>query len=92
PARRRGAPRGGAPARGRAPAPRPADHLPGLAAELTRAGLAADWATLLWEAASLPPERLAAAAAALGAAGREADCVALLRQGVARPAPQVADA
>ncbi|MFJ4859520.1 hypothetical protein [Streptomyces sp. NPDC088748] len=73
-------------------AARPADHLPGLAAELTRAGLAADWATLLWEAASLPPERLAAAAAALGAAGREADCDALLRQGVARPAAEVADA
>ncbi|MEU2451229.1 hypothetical protein ABZ605_14320 [Streptomyces sp. NPDC012765] len=73
-------------------AARPADQLPGLAAELTRAGLAADWATLLWEAASLPPERLAAAAAALGAAGREADCDALLRQGVARPAAEVADA
>ncbi len=73
-------------------AAQPADHLPGLAAELTRAGLAADWATLLWEAASLPPERLAAAAAALGDAGREADCDALLRQGVARPAAEVADA
>ncbi|MER6254428.1 hypothetical protein ABT224_24020 [Streptomyces sp. NPDC001584] len=73
-------------------AARPAAHLPALAAELTRAGLAADWATLLWEAASLPPERLAAAAAALGAAGREADCDALLRQGAARPAAEVADA
>ncbi|MFG2988716.1 hypothetical protein ACGFZK_05320 [Streptomyces sp. NPDC048257] len=73
-------------------AARPAEHLPALAAELTRAGLAADWATLLWEAASLPPEQLAAAAAALGAAGREADCDALLRQGVARPAVEVADA
>ncbi|MFB6823978.1 hypothetical protein ACFCXA_20570 [Streptomyces virginiae] len=73
-------------------AARPAEQLPALAAELTRAGLAADWATLLWEAASLPPERLAAAAAALGAAGREADCDALLRQGVARPASEVADA
>ncbi|WP_405791169.1 hypothetical protein [Streptomyces sp. NBC_00029] len=73
-------------------AARPAEHLPALAAELTRAGLAADWATLLWEAASLPPERLAAAAAALGAAGREADCDALLRQGVARPVAEVADA
>ncbi|WP_405437263.1 hypothetical protein [Streptomyces avidinii] len=73
-------------------AARPADQLPGLAAELTRAGLAADWATLLWEAASLPPEQLAAAAAALGAAGREADCDALLRQGVARPVAEVADA
>lgn len=73
-------------------AARPADQLPGLAAELTRAGLAADWATLLWEAASLPPEQLAAAAASLGAAGREADCDALLRQGVARPVAEVADA
>ncbi|WP_405789332.1 hypothetical protein [Streptomyces sp. NBC_01367] len=73
-------------------AARPAEQLPPLAAELTRAGLAADWATLLWEAASLPPERLAAAAAALGAAGREADCDALLRQGAARPAVEVADA
>ncbi|WTQ01256.1 hypothetical protein OG572_08595 [Streptomyces virginiae] len=73
-------------------AARPAEQLPALAAELYRAGLAADWATLLWEAASLPPERLAAAAAALGAAGREADCDALLRQGVARPASEVADA
>ncbi|RSS43083.1 hypothetical protein EF912_30035, partial [Streptomyces sp. WAC07061] len=63
-----------------------------VAAELGRAGLAADWATLLWEAASLPPDRLAAAAAALGAAGREADCDGLLRQGVARPAAEVAEA
>ncbi|MCX5193524.1 hypothetical protein OOK31_06400 [Streptomyces sp. NBC_00249] len=70
----------------------PADRLPGLADELARAGLAADWATLLWEAASLPPGRLAAAAAALGEAGREADSDRLLRQGVARPAAEVADA
>ncbi|WP_404954616.1 hypothetical protein [Streptomyces sp. 147326] len=70
----------------------PAERLPGLAAELARAGLAADWATLLWEAGSLPPGQLAAAAAALGDAGREADCDALLRQGVARPAAEVADA
>ncbi|MCX5374994.1 hypothetical protein [Streptomyces sp. NBC_00091] len=70
----------------------PAAELPGLAAELGRAGLAADWATLLWEAASLPPDRLAAAAAALGEAGREADCDGLLRQGVARPAAEVAEA
>ncbi|MFD5621980.1 hypothetical protein [Streptomyces yangpuensis] len=70
----------------------PAGQLPHLAAELTRAGLAADWTTLLWEAASLPPDRLAAAAAALGDAGREADRDALLRQGVARPAAEVADA
>ncbi|MFJ3977196.1 hypothetical protein [Streptomyces sp. NPDC090021] len=70
----------------------PAGQLPHLAAELTRAGLAADWTTLLWEAASLPPDRLAAAAAALGDADREADRDALLRQGVARPAAEVADA
>ncbi|MFD5488108.1 hypothetical protein ACFWIV_21890, partial [Streptomyces virginiae] len=70
----------------------PAGQLPHLAAELARAGLAADWNTLLWEAASLPPVRLAAAAAALGEAGREADCDALLRQGVSRPASEVADA
>lgn len=70
----------------------PAGRLPALAAELARAGLAADWATLLWEAASLPPERLAAAAAALGGAGREGDCDRLLRQGVARPAAEVAEA
>ncbi|MER6781505.1 hypothetical protein [Streptomyces sp. NPDC000659] len=70
----------------------PAGRLPGLADELVRAGLAADWATLLWEAASLPPERLAAAAAALGEAGRYADCEALLRQGAARPAAEIAEA
>ncbi|MFJ2596732.1 hypothetical protein [Streptomyces erythrochromogenes] len=70
----------------------PAGQLPELAAELARAGLAADWATLLWEAASLPPEQLAAAAAALGDAGRDADRDALLRQGVARPSAEVADA
>ncbi|MFC9821524.1 hypothetical protein [Streptomyces erythrochromogenes] len=70
----------------------PAVQLPELAAELARAGLAADWTTLLWEAASLPPEQLAAAAAALGDAGREADRDALLRQGVARPCAEVADA
>ncbi|MFD3935991.1 hypothetical protein ACFWSP_12875 [Streptomyces sp. NPDC058618] len=71
----------------------PADRLPGLAAELARAGLAADWATLLWEAAaSLPPERLAELAAALDGAGREADRDRLLRQGVARPAAEIADA
>ncbi|WP_240803772.1 hypothetical protein [Streptomyces sp. A0592] len=70
----------------------PAGQLPELAAELARAGLAADWTTLLWEAASLPPEQLAAAAAALGDAGRDADRDALLRQCVARPSAEVADA
>lgn len=66
--------------------------LPLFAGELHRAGLGADWATLLWEAASLPPDRLAAAAAALAGAGQSADCHRLLRQGVTRPAEQIADA
>ncbi|MFD9305197.1 hypothetical protein ACFWCB_21470, partial [Streptomyces sp. NPDC060048] len=66
----------------------PAQWLPGLGEALGRAGLAADWATLLWEAASLPPARFAAAAAALG----PADCDALLRQGAARPAAELAEA
>lgn len=70
----------------------PAGRLPVLAAELHRAALDADWATLLWEVASLPPERLAAAAVALAAAGRDEDCGHLLRQGVSRPAAEVADA
>ncbi|WP_406012620.1 hypothetical protein [Streptomyces sp. NBC_00984] len=71
---------------------RPADRLPALAVELHRAGLDADWATLLWEVSSLPPAELAAAAAALGATGRPDDCAQLLRQGVARPAGEIADA
>lgn len=71
---------------------RPADRLPVLAAELQRAGLDADWATLLWEVSSLPPDALAAAAAALSEAGRPEDCDRLLRQGVARPAAEIADA
>ncbi|MFF1921866.1 hypothetical protein ACFVW8_14990 [Streptomyces sp. NPDC058221] len=71
---------------------RPADWLPVLAAELQRAGLGADWATLLWEVSSLPPRALAAAAAALADAGRPEDCDRLLRQGVARPAAEIADA
>ncbi|MFE2285425.1 hypothetical protein ACFXDJ_14765 [Streptomyces sp. NPDC059443] len=66
----------------------PVEWLPGLGEELVRAGLAADWATLLWEAASLPPARFAAAAVALG----PADCAALLRQGAARPAAEIAEA
>ncbi|MEV6650888.1 hypothetical protein [Streptomyces sp. NPDC051219] len=70
----------------------PPARLPVLAAELHRADLAADWATLLWEAASLPPDRLAATAEALAAAGRDGDCGQLLRQGVSRPAPEIADA
>ncbi|MGW6588558.1 hypothetical protein [Streptomyces globisporus] len=70
----------------------PAPRLPLLALALHRAGLAADWTTLLWEASSLPPAGFAAAAGALAAAGREADCGLLLRQGVARPAAEVAHA
>ncbi|MEU1493268.1 hypothetical protein ABZ456_23790 [Streptomyces sp. NPDC005776] len=66
--------------------------LPVLAAELHRAGLDADWATLLWEVSSLPPAGLAAAVDALAGAGRPEDCGHLLRQGVARPAAEIADA
>ncbi|MGW5397365.1 hypothetical protein [Streptomyces sp. NPDC003952] len=66
----------------------PAERLVRLGEELGRAGLAADWATLLWEAASLPPARFAAVAAALGPADRDA----LLRQGAARPAAEIAEA
>lgn len=70
----------------------PAERLPLLAVELHRAGLGADWATLLWEVASLPPTAPAAAGDALAAAGRPDDCGQLLRQGVARPAAEIADA
>ncbi|WP_327666066.1 MULTISPECIES: hypothetical protein [unclassified Streptomyces] len=63
----------------------PAAHFPLFAAELTRSGLGADWATLLWEAASLPLDRLVAAADALVAAGRTADGQQLLRQGMGSP-------
>ncbi|WP_407836523.1 hypothetical protein ACE1OC_08695 [Streptomyces sp. DSM 116496] len=65
----------------------PAERLVLLGEELARAGLAADWATLLWEAASLPPARFAAVAAVLGPADRDA----LLRQGAARPAAEIAE-
>ncbi|MBA4861984.1 hypothetical protein H1V43_11405 [Streptomyces sp. PSKA54] len=67
-------------------------RFPLLAAELHRAGLGADWATLLWEAASLPPDRLVAAADALSAAGRTSDSDQILRQGLVRPAPEIGDA
>ncbi|MFF1692614.1 hypothetical protein ACFVXC_03175 [Streptomyces sp. NPDC058257] len=70
----------------------PASRLPALAGELHRAGLGADWSTLLWEAASLPPEPLVSLADALASAGRADDCRKLLRQGVARPAPEIAEA
>ncbi|WP_405609670.1 hypothetical protein OG292_05820 [Streptomyces sp. NBC_01511] len=73
-------------------AARPAGQLPFLAAELHRAELSADWASVLWEVSSLPPDRLAAAASALAMAGRDADCGVLLRQGVSRPAEDIAHA
>lgn len=70
----------------------PASRLPVFAGELHRAGLGADWSTLLWEASSLPPDRLVALADALAGAGRADDCRKLLRQGVSRPAPEIAEA
>ncbi|MFG2497791.1 hypothetical protein ACGFSB_06180 [Streptomyces sp. NPDC048441] len=70
----------------------PAARLPVFGGELHRAGLGADWSTLLWEAASLPPDRLVALADALAGAGRADDCRKLLRQGVVRPAPEIAEA
>ncbi|WP_055470662.1 hypothetical protein, partial [Streptomyces pathocidini] len=69
----------------------PAGLLPLLAAELEHSGLAADVATLLWEAACLPPESLAAAAAAFVDEDRAEDCRALFRQAVARTAPEIAE-
>ncbi|MFJ5557181.1 hypothetical protein ACIQCD_07055, partial [Streptomyces sp. NPDC093250] len=61
-----------------------------LADEMRRAGLGADWATLLWEAAaSLPTERLVAVVGALSAGGRAQDAEQILRQGVARPADEI---
>ncbi|MGW3255316.1 hypothetical protein ACWDCX_32795 [Streptomyces fungicidicus] len=68
----------------------PAARFPLLADEMRRAGLDADWATLLWEAAgSLPAERLAATAEALTGAGRGEDGRRFLRQGVVRPAEEI---
>ncbi|MET7290782.1 hypothetical protein ABZS79_01250 [Streptomyces griseoloalbus] len=68
----------------------PAARFPLLAEELRRAGLDADWATLLWEAAaSLSADRLVAAADALTAAGRAEDAEQILRQGVIRPADEI---
>ncbi|MHC5908954.1 hypothetical protein ACVNF4_34570, partial [Streptomyces sp. S6] len=67
----------------------PAARIPLVAGELQRAGLGADWTTLLWEAASLPAERLVEAADALTEAGRVADGEQILRQGVARPAEEI---
>ncbi|MET9730868.1 hypothetical protein ABZZ79_09445 [Streptomyces sp. NPDC006458] len=70
----------------------PAVRFPLIAAELERAGLGADWASLLWEAASLPPELLVAASDALVVAGRDSDGHQILRQGVVRPAHEVVQA
>ncbi|MEU0575831.1 hypothetical protein ABZ465_00680 [Streptomyces griseoincarnatus] len=71
----------------------PAVRFPLLAGEMERAGLAADWATLLWEAAAtLPAERLVAASDALTAGGRAEDGEQILRQGVVRPAAEIGHA
>ncbi|MCX4704641.1 hypothetical protein OG252_11750 [Streptomyces sp. NBC_01352] len=70
----------------------PAVRYPLLAAEMQRAGLGADWATLLWETASLPPDRLVAVSDALVAAGRGNDGEQVLRQGVVRPAGEIGQA
>ncbi|MEO3974531.1 hypothetical protein [Streptomyces sp. CAU 1734] len=70
----------------------PAEWLPALAGELERAGLDADWATLLWEASTQPVIRVAAIAGALAAEGRDRDSAQLLRQCVARPAREIAEA
>ncbi|MFJ8729362.1 hypothetical protein [Streptomyces bauhiniae] len=59
----------------------PAVRLPLLADALTHA----DWATLRWEAAALPPEQLVTVAAALTTSGHPEEAHRLLREGVARP-------
>ncbi|MHA6758162.1 hypothetical protein [Streptacidiphilus sp. PAMC 29251] len=67
----------------------PAARFPLLAAQLERAGMAADWATLLWEAAALPLDLVLAAADALSATGRSADGDQLLRLAMGRSAVDV---
>lgn len=67
-------------------------QLPYLAKRLTEAGLAADWGTVLWEAAALPLRQLVRLAGALDAAGRAQDSGQLLRQGVVRPAREMTEA
>ncbi|TGN76490.1 hypothetical protein E5083_14970 [Streptomyces bauhiniae] len=59
----------------------PAVRLPLLADALTHA----DWTTLRWEAAALPPEQLLAAVQALTASDRPEEAHRLLREGAARP-------
>jgi hypothetical protein len=70
----------------------PAARLPLAAVRLERSGAAAEWATLLWEASSLPVPRLVPVADALAAAGRRDDGERVLRQGVARSAEEMAGA
>ncbi|MFF9359869.1 hypothetical protein [Streptomyces griseoluteus] len=59
----------------------PAVRLPLLADALTPA----DWATLRWEAAALPPDQAVVAAQVLTAAGHSEEAHRLLREGAARP-------
>ncbi|WP_030809671.1 hypothetical protein [Streptomyces sp. NRRL F-2799] len=59
----------------------PAVRLPLLADALTHA----DWTTLCWEAAALPPGQLLTAANALTAAGHPDEAHRLLREGAAHP-------
>ncbi|MYV38329.1 hypothetical protein GT030_05465, partial [Streptomyces sp. SID1328] len=59
----------------------PAVRLPLLADALTHA----DWTTLRWEAAALPPDQLVTAAEVLTAAGHPGEAHRLLREGAARP-------
>ncbi|WP_344443130.1 hypothetical protein [Kitasatospora nipponensis] len=70
----------------------PAARFPLLAEQLERAGLAADWATLLWEVAALPLELVLGAADALSATGRSADGDQLRRQGMGRSAREIGTA
>ncbi|WP_190098496.1 hypothetical protein [Streptomyces griseoflavus] len=68
----------------------PAARFPLFADAMRRAGLGADWTTLLWEAAAaLPADRLVVAADALTRAGHAADGERLLRHGVVRPADEI---
>ncbi|MEU6818411.1 hypothetical protein [Streptomyces sp. NPDC046860] len=60
-------------------------RFPLLADAFGRAGMEADWATLRWEAATLPAGQLLEAVAALESAGRAEEGQRLLREGVARP-------
>ncbi|MEU9921507.1 hypothetical protein AB0H51_09445 [Streptomyces griseoluteus] len=59
----------------------PAVRLPLLAGALTHA----DWTTLRWEAAALPPDQLVTRAEVLTAAGHPEEAHRLLREGAARP-------